>query len=663
METISPPPLQDLLRYTLEFTHECLNQGDLPAAHQALDRAINLAPGNAQLLSQRGLLSLHLKDHESARLDFIEASRVDPRCAIAHAGLARCHWQKGAFAEAAGSAKRSLEIDPANGDALDVLSALQASRNNGKLSGKGAPITHSSLAHKANALSRSPVQAPTTPASRQARRNVWNFLRTGCGFFADAKPPLLSRIHLQNSRLVPRRKDILALMPKGGVCAEIGTQTGNFAKQILLSMQPAKLHIYDIDFMAFDHPYFQQAIRQGVVELHQGDSASSLAKMPDRHFDFIYVDGDHAYEGAVRDLEQAERTIKADGWIVCNDYTIYSPLEKAKYGVYRAVNEFCWKHGFEIIYLGLHQWSYHDVALRRMKPEDLAVALAGRPVFRTRQNPSASRNGVVTENPTQSTASATVPKPANVSVETVDAASVIQTIGAGDEMFTGDQTHYFGVGKSALHGIETALLATGKPRNSIRNILDLPCGHGRVMRFFKAAFPQAQITACDLNKGAVDFCAQTFAAQPVYSNVDVNRIPLHGKYDLIWSGSLLTHLRPEACAEFIRLFNTLVNPGGVIAFTLHGRWVERSLATNRYTYGLKSADVTALLKEYYETGFGYADYPGAAGYGISVSSPAYVLSQLIALPDLKLISYHEKGWDNHQDIVCLQKLALNEPMG
>jgi len=40
-----------------------------------------------------------------------------------------------------------------------------------------------------------------------------------------------------------------------------------------------------------------------------------------------------------------------------------------------------------------------------------------------------------------------------------------------------------------------------------------------------------------------------------------------------------------------------------------------------------------------------------------------VLAQLVSLPDLKLISYHEKGWDNHQDIVCLQKQPVSEPLG
>jgi len=183
------------------------------------------------------------------------------------------------------------------------------------------------------------------------------------------------------------------------------------------------------------------------------------------------------------------------------------------------------------------------------------------------------------------------------------------------------------------------------------------------MRFFKAAFPQAQLTACDLNRGAVDFCAKTFAAQPVYSHLDVKQIPVRGKFDLIWSGSLLTHLRPEACAAFIQLFNSLINPGGLILFTLHGRWVERSLATGRYKYGLPDERVAALLNEYYKTGFGYADYPSQSGYGISVSSPAFVLSNLLSLPDLKLITYHEKGWDNHQDVVCLQKQSPAEPLG
>ena len=80
----------------------------------------------------------------------------------------------------------------------------------------------------------------------------------------------------------------------------------------------------------------------------------------------------------------------------------------------------------------------------------------------------------------------------------------------------------------------------------------------------------------------------------------------------------------------------------MLFFTMHGRWVERSLATRRYTYGLTEQAVTTILAEYYRDGFGYADYPGQPGYGISVSSPAFVLSKLVGLPDLKLVAYTEK---------------------
>jgi 2-polyprenyl-3-methyl-5-hydroxy-6-metoxy-1,4-benzoquinol methylase/tetratricopeptide (TPR) repeat protein/glycosyltransferase involved in cell wall biosynthesis len=241
--------------------------------------------------------------------------------------------------------------------------------------------------------------------------------------------------------------------------------------------------------------------------------------------------------------------------------------------------------------------------------------------------------------------------------------SVIREICAGDEMFTGNEAHYFGVGESALHCVDTALFSVRKERQRIRRILDLPCGHGRVMRYLKSAFPQAQITACDLNRPAVDFCAKTFGATPVYSEVNVSQIPVHGAFDLIWSGSLLTHLRPGPCAEFVRWWLTLLQPGGLMIFTLHGRWAERNLATSRYKYGLPDDRVAALLQEYYSTGFGYTDYPSQTGYGISLTSPAYALSQLAALPDLRLVSYHEKGWDNHQDVLCFQKQPSAEPLG
>ena len=93
---------------------------------------------------------------------------------------------------------------------------------------------------------------------------------------------------------------------------------------------------------------------------------------------------------------------------------------------------------------------------------------------------------------------------------------IIADISPRDTMYTaGWEQHYASVGQSALQAIRLAMLAVGKVH--FKKILDLPCGHGRIQRVLRAAFPDAEITACDLDFDGVDFCVQTFGAIPLYS--------------------------------------------------------------------------------------------------------------------------------------------------
>ena len=85
---------------------------------------------------------------------------------------------------------------------------------------------------------------------------------------------------------------------------------------------------------------------------------------------------------------------------------------------------------------------------------------------------------------------------------------IIQTIARDDEMWPGGEAWYFEVGK---FGVSTVLHSLSLSRlQNVRHILDLPCGHGRVGRHLRAAFPDAQLTFCDLNRSGVDFCSQMF---------------------------------------------------------------------------------------------------------------------------------------------------------
>ncbi len=66
-----------------------------------------------------------------------------------------------------------------------------------------------------------------------------------------------------------------------------------------------------------------------------------------------------------------------------------------------------------------------------------------------------------------------------------------------------------------------------------------------------------------------------------------------------------------------------------------------------------------MLDEYNVTGFGYLDYPrsvldriGLRSYGIQISKPNWVRRQLDRFPNLRLLTYSEQAWDDHQDSVA-----------
>ena len=243
---------------------------------------------------------------------------------------------------------------------------------------------------------------------------------------------------------------------------------------------------------------------------------------------------------------------------------------------------------------------------------------------------------------------------------TLDAidAPVDTTIADGDEMFERhappDQAwnHYFSCGRSALRAIRLALAAAGTP--SVRRILDLPCGHGRVLRVLKSAFPTAELHACDLEKSGVDFCAKQFGARPIYSHPEPRKIGLEGRYDLIWVGSLMTHLDASRWPGFLTLFRDSLATGGVCVFTVHGQHAAKLIESGMTNYGLNRA--TDLLRPYQRKGFAYSAYPGQE-YGISLSSLGWVCGQLAKLPESRLVMYTERGWADHQDVVATAAAA------
>ena len=233
----------------------------------------------------------------------------------------------------------------------------------------------------------------------------------------------------------------------------------------------------------------------------------------------------------------------------------------------------------------------------------------------------------------------------------------------GDKMYLDSDAHYLSVGMSALAVIERAL-GGAKPRS----ILDLPSGFGRVTRFLRARYPRAAITASDLDRDGVDFCTARFGARAAYSVRDFRDLRLGDTYDLIWVGSLITHLPTAQTGCFFEAMARHMTWRSTLVVSSHGPSIIPRLLNSGY--GLQPAEAAAVVQEYEQAGFGYRDYlSGGEEYGVALTNEHYGISLIgeawlrDKLPrwGLRLDDYAVRAWDDHHDVVVVRLQEARSP--
>ncbi|OHE84699.1 MAG: hypothetical protein A3G75_04945 [Verrucomicrobia bacterium RIFCSPLOWO2_12_FULL_64_8] len=214
---------------------------------------------------------------------------------------------------------------------------------------------------------------------------------------------------------------------------------------------------------------------------------------------------------------------------------------------------------------------------------------------------------------------------------------------------------YYDLGARALDLVLFASQLCAKPH--FPRILDLPCGYGRVLRWLRAHFDYADITACDLDQAAIDFCAREFQVNPVVSQPDLRRLEFARPFDLIWVGSLFTHLRREAWLAALECLIHWTAEDGILVFSTHGRCFTSLLARGRRDIA-DDVDVRALIAEYGADGFSFQPYYASSDgtYGVSATSSSWVHAQLAQYPDVILRAHLEEAW-GLQDVYILYKAA------
>jgi SAM-dependent methyltransferase len=233
-----------------------------------------------------------------------------------------------------------------------------------------------------------------------------------------------------------------------------------------------------------------------------------------------------------------------------------------------------------------------------------------------------------------------------------------------DDMFHGSTEHYESVGRQMADLVQHAALLAGADN---ANVLELPCGYGRVTRHLTSRFDRARVHVADIMKPSVDFCVETFGVvghyvvDPVY---EFRNIPDRA-FDVAALGSLITHLSSHNSQTVIEHFFSKLKPGGVAVITTHGEKSREHLGlADIYQVGEPSR--LHLLESYDKNEYGFVNYRAdhsnevktvdyiGESYGIAMIPTDWVKSICIE-NGLKIIEQRPGGWDNHQDVFFVER--------
>ena len=159
-----------------------------------------------------------------------------------------------------------------------------------------------------------------------------------------------------------RERDwLLSHVPRNGTMLEIGTLHGVMVGW-LASQRP------DINILSVD-PFIDDAGMKSCWRMnHQSNQHLYVGTTKDpilerhylRHFDLVFIDGDHSLEWCTQDIYAGERLATVDGYLVCHD--CYHAGGRFS-GVLKAVEAWCDLTSFEI-----HHTIDSMVVLKRGKP-------------------------------------------------------------------------------------------------------------------------------------------------------------------------------------------------------------------------------------------------------------------------------------------------------
>jgi len=184
----------------------------------------------------------------------------------------------------------------------------------------------------------------------------------------------LKERNVKNCKLLLNRDELISLIPKNSIIAELGVDKGDFSKKLLDVVNPKLLCLIDMwgsnrygnDKADLINDKFKSQIKNESIKVFRSDSITAAENFQTSYFDFIYIDTDHSYETTIKELRAWKTKIKDDGIIAGHDYMMGNWLKTLRYGVIEAVHQFCIEDNWQLIYLTADQTENLSFAIKRI---------------------------------------------------------------------------------------------------------------------------------------------------------------------------------------------------------------------------------------------------------------------------------------------------------
>lgn len=177
---------------------------------------------------------------------------------------------------------------------------------------------------------------------------------------------------------------------------------------------------------------------------------------------------------------------------------------------------------------------------------------------------------------------------------------------------------------------------------NVRSFLEFACGYGRFTRHLVSHIPGNQVVVSDIYREAVDWQRQRHGVIGVYSTPSPRDFALSASFDIIFVGSLFSHLPKDLFESWLSRLYSMLSDVGIIVFSVHDiHLLQGNTAEGDVFVYNRASESDSLSHDI---------------YGMTYVSESYVESVISSfLPGKRTFKKFFKGLYENQDLYILPK--------